>query len=120
MTVTETVCENCGNVTTDDPPDPYCSQCGKANPWEERSAYRFDPDDLPIVFSVSHGGGKWKPWREFCSQYFGVYEIGGKDVDGLPEEFPRLKYSHVEVYYKIDEDYELHGPFLDRSEARNA
>jgi len=118
MTVTETTCENCGNVTTDDPPPPYCSGCGEQNPWKERSAYQFDEDDLPIVFSYEVYDDGWQLWNRFAQDYWGVYELNGSDVSGLPEQFPDLKYCVFTVWFKITDGYDLEGPFLSKEDAR--
>lgn len=112
----ETYCTECDQTST--ATTPHCSNCGSEDPWEERPAYEFDEDELPFIFSHEVYNDNWEIWKDFCEAYFGVYELKGSDIAGIPEEFPRLKYCVFEVYYVITESYELEGPFLDRTEAR--
>lgn len=118
--ITETVCTNCGaSIDTPSPP-PYCPQCGDEDPWDEQAAYVFDEDDLPVVFSHDIYDDNWGLWRAFCNQYFGVDELNGSEVAGLPEDFPRLKYCVVELWFTLTPSHELAGPFLSEQEARDA
>jgi len=118
MTVTETTCEQCGNTTTDESPPPYCSQCGTANPWKEQSAYQFDESDLPIVFSYEVYNDTYRLWNTFVHAYWNAHDLRGSDIDGLPEEFPKMKYCVFTVWFKVTEQYELEGPFLTEQEAK--
>lgn len=116
--ITETVCSECNWTTTEREPPNYCPNCGAQEPWEEQPAYKIHRENFPVIFTTSCGGEKWGLWRAFCEEYFGVYDLKGSDVANLPEDFPRLKYGHVDIYWAIDEEYELHGPFLDKDKLR--
>lgn len=115
---TETVCESCGhngNGRSD-----YCPSCGEEDAWVEQALYDWDDVDLPIVFSEEKYDDHYGMWRTFCAQVFGVYGINKDDIENFPNNFPRMKYSVVEIYWKLTEDLKLRGPFLDESEAREA
>jgi hypothetical protein len=114
----ESYCTECGSAST--AATPHCPNCGAEDPWDERPAFRFDEDDLPFVFSHEVYDDNYDLWRTFCGEYFGAYELNGSDVAGLPEDFPKMKYCVFEVYFVITETYELEGPFLDKSAAREA
>ena len=118
--ITETVCTSCGHTTERAAPSRFCPHCGEETPWEERPAHVFDEDDLPFVFSHQVYDDHSELWRSFCSQYFGVAEVTGTDVAGLPEDFPQLQYCVVDLWYRITPSHELEGPFLSQQEARNA
>jgi hypothetical protein len=120
MTITNTVCTSCGHTTDQASPSPFCPQCGDEDPWDERAAHVFEEDDLPFVFSYEAYEDNYSLWGAFCEQYFGVYELKGTDIAGLPEEFPRLKYCVCELWFKITPSYELEGPFQSEAEARDA
>lgn len=111
MTVTETVCTGCGRQTTVE--SDYCPDCGAEDPWEEQPRYEFDEEDLPIVVEFEVYDDNHSLWRDFCNQYFGKYELRGSDIVGLPDDFPRMKYCTFSVYFKITEELELEGPFLE-------
>lgn len=116
MTKMETYCTECG--ATPRKTTPHCSNCGSEDPWEERAAYQFDEEDLPLIVSHEFYNDTYGLWRSFVADYFGVYELNGSDIAGIPGGFPDMKYCVVEVYYVVTESCELEGPFLDRSEAR--
>jgi len=120
MTATETVCSECGSEPSQ--MNNYCGDCGAGpDPWEERDCYDFERDvSLPLVFSSEVYNDTHGLWRDFCSAAFGVYELRGSDIANFPEGVPSMKYQTFMVYYKLDEDLELHGPFLEKSEAREA
>lgn len=118
MTVTETYCTECGRVTQ--ATTPHCPDCGAKDPWEDRPAYQFDPEDLPYVVTHEFYNDTYGLWRSFVGDYFGAYELNGSDIDGLPDDFPDMKYCVVEVYFGITESYELEGPYLDRDTALEA
>lgn len=134
MTKTELECEDCGSPApkgglavdeSGDTPgvDPdYCSNCGAGpDPWEDRAVYDFERDvSLPYVFSVQVGNDDWGLWRAFCYDVWGTEPESGKAVANWPEDFPRMKYNITHLYYKLDEDLELNGPFLDKSAARKS
>ena len=112
MVVTHTVCSECGerpNTKT-----PYCPSCGEESPWEEVPTYEFDEDDLPIAFSFSVSEDNWELWDAFCHQYFGGAGLVGSDIEGLPDEFPRLKCCFVDIWFVVTEEYEVEGPFLEQ------
>lgn len=117
MTQMETYCTECGQVTT--ATTPHCSNCGAEDPWDERPAFRFDESDLPFVFSMEVYNDSYELWRSFCNAYWGAYDLKGSDVAGLPDEFPKLKYSVFDAYYVITTECELEGPFLDHDVARD-
>jgi len=111
-----TVCTECGHETRSG--TPHCAECGAADPWEERPAFEFDPQDLPIVFSYEvydDGNGLWEA---FCEAYFGTPELTGSDIAGIPDAFPKLEYCMADLWFRITEDYDVEGPFLSRSAAR--
>lgn len=114
MPLTETYCENCGMTAEES--TSFCPDCGAEEPWEVRSAYKFDADDLPVIFTTRTYDDDWGLWDGFCEEYFGT-RLQGDDVDGLPDDFPRLKFHEVEIFWKIDEALDLHGPFLSKEEA---
>jgi hypothetical protein len=86
-----------------------------------KACYDFEEDvDLPFVFSKEMYDDNYQLWRQFCASAFGVYSIDEEDITNLPNGFPKMKYNVFEVYYKIDEKLELHGPFMTEEEAHNA
>lgn len=117
MVVYNTVCSECGNKGTEK--DNYCPQCGSENPWVEKPKYSFDEEDLPIIFESSISRDNWELWDEFCDSYFGVRGLKGSDIEGLPDNFPRLKYSYFSVYWKITKDLDIKGPYICKENARS-
>jgi len=113
-----TECSECGSVDESEPQ--FCSNCGTEDPWEEVYQYDWEDVDLPIVFSYYMHNDGYKLWYSFCDAVFGVYELKGSQIANVPEGLPRMKYTDIEVYYKLDGSLELHGPFLDKQEAREA
>lgn len=118
MTEMEIYCTECEHVTQSE--TPFCSNCGAEDPWDERPRYRFDAKDFPTVFRYEPHDPKWDLWRAFCSHYFGYPDLTAADVGGTPEGFPRLKYTNLQVWYGITNDYEVVGPFLDDTAAWEA
>lgn len=120
MTITETHCSECG--TSPAKKSQYCGDCGAGpDPWEERAEYDFERDvELPMVFSQEKYNDDYNMWRTFCAAAFGVYYLNEEDIANLPNGMPQMKYNVFEVYYKLDENLELHGPYLSKDEARNA
>lgn len=120
MTETEYVCRDCGSEPTQ--MNNYCGQCGAGpDPWKEEECYDFQRDvDLPHIFSFHQYDDGYGLWRAFCESAFGTHGLRGKDIANLPEGMPRMKYQETELFFKLDESYELHGPFLDRQDARDA
>lgn len=116
MVATETVCSECGTKSRSKPN--FCPDCGAEDPWEEEALFEFDEDDLPIIFETSLSDDFWELWDDFCQSYFGVCDIEGDDVKGLPDEFPRMKYRMINVYWVLNEDLEIEGPYLSRKNAR--
>lgn len=97
----------------------YCPDCGNDG-WEDVVYYDFERDvELPYVFSQQVGNDDWGLWRSFCFAVWGT-ELRGAEVANLPDELSRMKHSITQLYYKLDASYELHGPFLSRTEAREA
>jgi len=120
--LTETVCESCGKEwgeRSELEPN-YCPSCGTEDPWIEQPMYDFEDVDLPIVFSEEKHDDHYGLWRSFCAQAFGVHEIYSSNIANFPDGMPRMKYSVVEVYWKVTENLKLKGPFLDKDEARDA
>lgn len=113
--LTDLVCKTCGISAPNNNETSFCPECGTEDPWKDMPRHTFNTEDLPITFSISHGGHKWELWESFCEEYFGNYELNGSEISGLPEDFPPLKYAHIEAHYVITEDLELHGPFLDKT-----
>lgn len=113
----EIVCESCDYET--DSKTAFCPICGEEDAWVEEPAYEFDEDDLPITFSTYAYDDHYGLWDAFCEEYFGV-RVTGSNVSGLPDDFPRMKFYEEELFWTIDEDYEIHGPFLRAVDARDA
>jgi hypothetical protein len=113
-----TECSNCESVDESEPQ--FCSNCGTEDPWEEVYQYDWDDVELPVVFSDEAYNDHYGLWYSFCGEVFGHHELSGDQIANLPDGVPRMKYRVVELYYKLDEDLELHGPFLDRQEVREA
>lgn len=118
MVVKKTVCSECDTENNNQPN--YCPDCGAEDPWITVPEYRFDTDDLPYVFESSFSDDNGELWEDFCLAYFGECGIRGDDVEGLPDEFPRMKYRFLTVYWAIDQEFEIHGPFMSKSKARKA
>lgn len=118
MTLMETYCTECGKTVRNE--TDHCPNCGAEDPWDERSAYRFDEEDLPIVISHEIYQDHNELWQSFCSGYFGSASLTGDQIADLPDEFPSLGYCVFDVYYVVTESMDLEGPFLERSEAREA
>lgn len=116
--LTETLCEECEFSPTSK--TPCCPVCGEEDPWTEEVKYDFDDVELPITFSVEHYDDNHEMWRDFVEAIFGVYELRGSDIANLPDELPSMGYCVVDFYYKLTEDLELKGPFLEKEEARDA
>lgn len=119
MVATRTICSDCGKQvgkTTE-----YCSNCGAGpDPWEEVAEHDFERDvELPLIFHSEVYNDNYGLWRDFCAAAFGVYEVKGKDVANMPN-LPKMKYQVFTVYYKLDENYKLHGPYLEKEDAVNA
>ena len=112
----ETYCTNCDNTVRER--TPHCAQCGAEEAWDERPKYRFDEDDLPFIVEYEVYNDTWELWRDFCGQYFGAYELEGSEIAGVPEQFPDMKYCVFTVYFVVTESYDLKGPFLEKSAAR--
>lgn len=110
----ETVCADCGLKNTVD--HNYCPECG-SNDWTTDPMFEFDEDDLPIVFSYRVYDDHHGLFKAFCRRYFGEWPARDQ-IANLPDEFPRLKFLEREMYFVVDEDYELEGPFLDESMAK--
>lgn len=118
-----TECGECGAQPVDgNSRQKYCSECGAGpDPWEREPEYDFERDvSLPFIFSDEQYNDDHGLWREFCHQAFGAHELRGSHIANLPDGLPKMKYNVFTVYYKLDEDLELHGPFLDKQEARDA
>ena len=120
MAETETICSECG--ITPGKKTQYCPECGEGpDPWNERASHDFERDvELPLIFNSEVYDDGYGLWKDFCSAAFGVYSLSQKDVANFPNGMPKMKYQTFMVYYKLDEEHELHGPFLDKAEARNA
>jgi hypothetical protein len=115
MTVTDKVCSECGETNSSSPN--YCPNCGSENPWETEARYEFDEGDLPVIFETSMTDDFWELWYDFTQSYFG-YRLDEEDVADLPDNFPRMKYRYIDVYWVLTEELEIEGPFCNRSEAR--
>lgn len=120
--LTETVCESCGKPWEEQAPlEPnYCPSCGEEDPWVEQPMYDWENVDLPVVFSEEKYDDHYGLWESFCSQVFDAHEIDSTNIANFPDTFPRMKYSVVEIWWKLDEHLTLKGPFLDKGEARDA
>lgn len=118
MTATETVCDSCGHTPRRE--TKHCPECGAESPWIEENLYDFDDVNLPVVFSVEHYNDTYGQWMAFCDRVFGVYELQGKQIANLPDGMPKMKYCVVDVYFKLTEDFELKGPFLEKQEVGDA
>lgn len=116
--ITHTLCTECGSVTTTEPS--YCPDCGGESPWVEEPRYDFEDVDLPVVFSVQHYDDHHGMWRSFTGQVFDVHELKGSQIANLPTGLPSMKHCVVELYYKLTENLELEGPYLEREEAQEA
>lgn len=115
MTITETFCSECDRKDSSEPN--YCPNCGAEDPWVTEPRYEFDEDDLPVIFETSMTDDFWELWHDFTQSYFGC-QLEGEDVVGLPDDFPRMKYRYIDVYWVLTEDLEIEGPFCNRNEAR--
>lgn len=115
MAPTETFCEGCGYHPTEE--TQFCPECGMEQPWDTRPKYQFNEDDLPLVVSYYHHDDHHGLWNQFCEDYFGA-RLRGSDIAGLPDDFPRMKFVDIEVYYAITEDCDLKGPFSSKTKAR--
>lgn len=119
MTATETVCSECGN--SPEKKTQYCGECGAGpDPWEEKALYDFDDIELPFIFSQEQYNDDWNLWRDFCASAFGVYSLSGEDIANFPDRMPKMKYNVFTVYYKLDENLKLHGPFMEKEDAKDA
>lgn len=118
MVVTKTVCSECGTNNRSKPN--YCPECGAENPWEEEAVYEFNDEDLPFIFETSITSDNWELWDDFCQSYFSSSDLTGDDIKNLPDDFPRMKYRMIDVYWVLTEDLDVDGPYLERKEARNS
>jgi hypothetical protein len=108
-------CDECGNPN--DTAD-YCPECGNGT-WERHALYDFERDvDLPVVFPFSAYNDHYELWNSFCEAVWDT-RLTAQQIANIPG-LPRMKYSEFEVYWKLTEDCELTGPFMDREEAREA
>lgn len=114
---TEIVCENCGNAGGNQPA--YCEECGAEDPWTEEVLYDFDDVELPMTFSYEVYDDNYGLWDTFCRAAFGT-ELKSSQIANFPETFPRMKYCMPILHFKLTEEYELKGPYLDKQGARNA
>lgn len=112
-------CTECYSTTSNE--TTYCSDCGAGpEPWEKVPKYNFERDaELPLILNVGVGGDNWQLWRELCYTVWNT-EPESRNIANLGIDPQQFKYNRATHYYKLDEDYELHGPFLDKEEARNA
>lgn len=119
MAETETVCGECETSISGTDIN-YCPVCGAGpDPLVEKNKYDFNDVDLPIIFSQEQYNDHYRLWDSFCDEAFGERLHGG-DIANVPEDMPRMKYNVFSVYYKLDEDLEIHGPFLSEKEAHDA
>jgi len=110
---TKTVCSECG--TESNQFSNYCSVCGSGpEPWTDEYEADFADVELPVVFETNEYNDNL--WYAFSEQVFGG-RYSGSDVANLPDMFPRMKYCDMTLYWKLTEDLELEGPFLNRVEA---
>lgn len=117
-TLTETVCTECN--WNPDRRTEYCPNCGSEDPWSERSQFDFERDvDLPHVFEMSFYNDTYGLWDEFCHSVWGT-RVKSSQIANVPSGVPSMKYCCPSVYYKLDEDLELHGPFMDKGDAKDA
>jgi len=110
-------CEECGNPN--DTAD-YCPVCG-SDTWESHILYDFERDvDLPVVFPFRVYDDHYGLWNSFCETVWDT-RLSGEEIANRPRPgLPRMKYCTFDVYWKLTEDCELTGPFMDREEARGA
>lgn len=115
---TRTYCDACG----DEPHglSEYCPSCGAEDPWVEEPKYDFEDVDLPLVFGMEHYNDTYGLWKNFTAEAFGVYDVDSGDIANLGVDPRDMKYATTMVYYKVDENCNVHGPFLEKSEAREA
>jgi len=110
-------CEECGHHSDY---GNYCLECGNGS-FETHTLYDFKRDvDLPVVFPFSVYNDHYELWNSFCETVWDTRlqpeDIANRPIPGLP----RMKYSTFDVYWKLTEDCELMGPFMDREEAQKA
>lgn len=118
MTATRTICDSCGHKPRKE--TDHCPSCGTKEPWVLENTHDFEDVELPLVFSIEHYNDTYGLWKSFTESAFGAYNIQGSQIANVPDGLPKMKYCIVEVYFKLTEDYELEGPFLERKEAREA
>ena len=116
---TQYQCEECEALPSQT--NNYCGECGAGpDPWKEVPKYDFERDaELPFIFDVSVGSDNWQLWRCFCREVWGS-KIKSSKIANLPVDPREFKYNRTIHYYKLDESGKLHGPFLDKKDARNA
>lgn len=114
--LTETYCTECGNIPEDG--TPHCPKCGAEEPWEERNKFEFNKEDLPIVFEHTFNNSSGGMWRDFTRSYFGELVETERYVANMPKKFPRMKKSRVHVYYFLDENLEVQGPYMTERRAK--
>lgn len=108
-------CEECGHHSDI---ANHCPECGN-DTWESHVLYDFKRDvDLPVVFPFRVYDDHYELWNSFCETVWDT-RLSGEEIANRPE-LPRMKYCEFEVYWKLTEDYELTGPFMDKEEAREA
>ena len=97
----------------------FCPECGAEEPAVEKDTYVINDEKLPAIIESSVYRDNWELWHEFTESLFGhsveSNEAVVRAVD--PRDF---KYSVFEVYWKVDESGEVHGPFHSKKEANEA
>jgi hypothetical protein len=115
-----TLCEDCSSLATSEPN--YCPDCGAGpDPWQEEARNYFERDvDLPMIIEDERYDDDYGLWREFCQQAFGHRGLKESTIKNMPDGFPRMKHCTIRVYWKLTEDYNLKGPYMNKQDARNA
>jgi hypothetical protein len=114
--ITEIRCQNCGNKQEEK--TRYCPECGAEDPFRKEPKFSFDKNDLPIVFEHTFNNSAGGMWRDFTRSYFGELVEKEGYVANMPDGFPRMKKSRVHVYYFLNENLEVQGPYMTERKAK--
>lgn len=96
----------------------YCPECGEKEPWVQEPEYEFDEEDLPISFVYNLTNYDSPLWDAFCKSYFNTSMLNREDIASFPSDFPTMPELHVQIYFYIDKNYNLRGPFIDSDRMR--
>jgi len=114
---TKTICEECEKEAEEE--TKFCPECGAENPWEEVPRYDMEEVDFPVIVEIEHYNDDHGLWRDFCQKVFGWPELKGSDIANVPDNLPSMKYNVVSYYMVVGRE-DIKGPFLEKSEARQA